>query len=99
MWLNSRDVGGLFWVGGCIVAGLVAIAFTVGYLTGCTGTFGATGVHHTPGTIKGYCFKADGLRKERCYETKPDCLSHESLLRDEHPWAKIEKECKLEIYR
>jgi hypothetical protein len=98
MWLTSKDIGGLFWVAGSIVVTVAALAFTLGYLTGCTGVFGATGVHHTPGTIKGYCFESEGLRGERCYESMPDCLSHESVLRDQYPWARIEKECELEMY-
>ena len=66
---------------------------------GCAGTFGSNGVEYTPGTIKGYCLQAEGLSGERCYKENATCLSHESILRDRHPWSEIKKECSLEFYK
>lgn len=92
MWLTSRDVKGLFVVGGTIVAMVLGVAFLVGYLAGCGSS---SGYYEVRRGVPGYCFKAEGLSKERCYEDADTCHHKVSLLRDHHPWAEIEQECVL----
>ena len=54
---------------------------------------------HTSSRIKGeprgYCFKAEGVSKLRCYEQKQDCFEKQSIISDRYPWAKIDTECFL----
>jgi hypothetical protein len=42
----------------------------------------------------GYCFKAEGVRVERCYSKLDLCLQKESVLHDAYPFAAIESECQ-----
>jgi hypothetical protein len=55
---------------------------------------------HTSDRVKneprGYCFKAEGLSKLRCYRLQDTCLERQSTISDQHPWAKIEIECHLD---
>jgi len=45
------------------------------------------------GPADGYCFKAEGVSKMRCYDEKNECLKHQSIIHDNHPYAEITFEC------
>jgi hypothetical protein len=93
MWLTSKDIRDLFIVAGSVVAATLGIAFLLGYLAGCGSN--TSGYYEVRRSVPGYCFKAEGLSKERCYKEKETCQHKVSLLRDHHPWARIDQECVL----
>ena len=43
----------------------------------------------------GYCFKAEGVSKARCYVKYETCSHRESNLRDQYPYATIQSQCQL----
>lgn len=73
---------------------LLLIVMSAIFLASC----GAT--QSVPGEKKdrGYCFKADGLSKMRCYPTSDECWGKQSLISDQHPWATITYSCQRTLF-
>jgi len=98
MWLTSKDIRGLFIVAGGLAVATLVVVFFVGYLLGgCASSSSGYDVVRPSGPEITYCFKAEGLTKARCYKEEAKCQYKVSLLRDHHPWAKIEQDCTLEV--